>query len=68
MPQMNESTMRQITIAGKTICVSAEVYDRLKSPDGWSELSLEELRSVGILPDQAMEGFDPPVLKFRRES
>lgn len=37
-------------IAGQTVMVTPQMYERLTSPLGWGDLSIEELRGVGIHP------------------
>ncbi len=51
-------------IAGKTVMVTKEQFERLTSPRGWGDLSVEELAELGIQPGMSGPGKSPPTGGF----
>ena len=49
--------------AGKTLYVVPEMYEGLTAPDGWGDLTVDELADIGIVPGTSGEG--PPTAFFR---
>jgi hypothetical protein len=54
-----------IEVAGTIIYVTPELRDRLLLPEGWANLSIDELAEVGIVPGMSEPGVDPPRASFR---
>lgn len=54
-----------ISVAGRTLMVTPEMYERLTSPDGWGDLSISELAEIGIQPGTSQTGEASATAVFR---